>query len=79
MTAMDWRIVRAGGMIRRPGTGAPMLVDSPTVTGYINQGDLGDLVFQALQSNNSVHRTFSAVDRGRAHDVTGKPVVPAKL
>jgi len=78
-TAMAWTIIRAGGMTLRPGRGGPMLVESPHVVGYINRADLGDLLYQALNSARTIHRVLAAVDRGKAFDVRGEPVVPAEL
>jgi nucleoside-diphosphate-sugar epimerase len=78
-TAMAWTIVRSGGMTMRPGKGGPMLVESPFVVGYINRTDLGDVVYQALRSTKSVGRVFAAVDRGKAIDIHGDPLVPADL
>ena len=78
-TSMAWTIVRSGGMTMRPGKGGPILVESPSVVGYINRTDLGDVVYQALTSPRAVGRVFAAVDRGKAMDIHGDPVVPADL
>ena len=78
-TSMAWTIVRSGGMTIRPGKGGPMLVESPHVIGYINRTDLGDLVYQAVNSPKSVGRVFAAVDRARAIHINGEPLVPAEL
>ncbi len=79
VTAMDWTIVRSGGMTVRPGKGGPILVESPFVVGYINRTDLGDAVHQALASPKSVGRVFAAVDRGKAMNINGDPLEPAEL
>lgn len=78
-TGMAWTIVRSGGMTMRPGKGGPILVEDPNVVGYINRTDLGDVVYQALTSPKSVGRVFAAVDRARAMNLNGDPVVPADL
>ena len=78
-TPMAWTIVRSGGMTVRPGKGGPILVESPNVVGYINRTDLGDAVWQALASPNSVGRVFAAVDRAKAMNINGDPIVPADL
>jgi nucleoside-diphosphate-sugar epimerase len=78
-TPMAWTIVRSGGMTMRPGKGGPILVESPFVVGYINRTDLGDMVYQALTSQKAVGRVFAAVDRGKAMDIHGDPLVPAEL
>jgi nucleoside-diphosphate-sugar epimerase len=78
-TALDWTIVRAGGTTRRPGTGAAILTDSTTVTGYISLTDLGDMLYLALTSPRTVHRALAAVDSGKAFNLDGAPVVPAEL
>ena len=78
-TALDWTIVRAGGTLRRPGTGAAILTASTAVTGHITLTDLGDMLFLALTSPRAIHRTLAAVDRGQASNVDGSPVMPAQL
>jgi nucleoside-diphosphate-sugar epimerase len=78
-TPMAWTIVRSGGMTMRPGKGGPILVESPFVVGYINRTDLGDVVYQALTSPKAVGRVFAAVDRGKAMDIHGDPLIPADL
>lgn len=78
-TGMAWTIVRSGGMTMRPGKGGPILVEDPNVVGYINRTDLGDVVYQVLISPKSVGRVFAAVDRARAMNLNGDPVVPADL
>ena len=78
-TALDWTIVRPGGLVRRACRGTPVLVESSTVSGHINVYDLGDLVHQALRSEHTIRRTYAAVDDARAYDVQGKPVKPAQL
>jgi len=78
-TGMAWTIVRSGGMTMRPGKGGPIIVESPHVVGYINRTDLGDVVYQVLSSPKSVGRIFAAVDRARAMNLNGDPVVPADL
>ena len=78
-TPMAWTIVRSGGMTIRPGKGGPILVENPNVVGYINRTDLGDAVWQALASPGSVGRIFAAVDRAKAMNINGDPIVPADL
>ena len=78
-TELDWTIVRSGGMTIRPGKGGPILVESPHVVGYINRTDLGDLVFQVLHSDKTVRRVYSAVDRAKAMDIKGQPLVAVEL
>jgi len=79
-TAMDWTIVRPGGMIRRRSTGgAPILVDSPNVAGYLDPSDLGDILFQVLQSPRTIRRALTAVNADNAVDVKGEPLVVADL
>jgi hypothetical protein len=49
------------------------------VVGYINRTDLGDVVWQVLESPKSVRRVFAAVDGGKATHLKGEPLVPADL
>lgn len=78
-SALDWTIIRSGGMTMRPGRGGPILVESNHVVGYINRSDLGDLAFQVLASDQSTRRIFVAVDRGKAMHINGEPLVPVEL
>ncbi len=78
-TALDWTIVRAGGTTRWPGKGAGILTASTVVTGHISLTDLGDMLFLALASPRAIHGTFAAVDRSRASNIDGTPVLPAEL
>ena len=78
-TALDWTIVRPGGLVRRATRGKPVLIESNTVSGHINVYDLGDLVHQVLSSEDTVHRIYAAVDDARAYDVQGKPLIPVEL
>jgi nucleoside-diphosphate-sugar epimerase len=78
-TALDWTIIRPGGLVRRACRGTPVLVESSTVSGHINVYDLGDLVHQALCSEHTVRRIYAAVDDARAYDVQGKRIQPAEL
>ena len=78
-SGLEWTIIRPGGMVRRGPMAGAMLVDSPNVSGYIDLTDLGDLIFHALESDKTSRRVLTAVDRGKAYDVMGEPVVPAKL
>jgi uncharacterized protein YbjT (DUF2867 family) len=78
-TNMEWTIIRAGAMMRRPFKGGPILVESRHVTGYINPTDLGDALFQALQSPNTTGRILAAVDADKAIDIKGAPLVVAEL
>jgi nucleoside-diphosphate-sugar epimerase len=78
-TGMAWTIVRSGGMHGRPSRGSALLVESPWVVGYINRTDLGDLVWQVVESPVSVGRVFAAVDGSKAMNIKGDPLVPAEL
>lgn len=78
-TDMDWTIIRAGAMMRRPFKGGPILVESRHVTGYINPTDLGDALFKALQSPHTKGRILAAVDADKAIDTKGDPLVVAEL
>jgi nucleoside-diphosphate-sugar epimerase len=78
-TGMAWTIVRSGGMHGRPSRGTAVLVESPWVVGYINRTDLGDLVWQVVQSPGAVGRVFAAVDGSKAMNIKGDPLVPADL
>jgi hypothetical protein len=41
--------------------------------------DLGDAILEALDSPKAVHRVLTAVDSGRAFDISGEPLVRAEL
>jgi putative NADH-flavin reductase len=78
-TAMDWTIIRPGGPARDSGDSKPILVESPQVSGHISPWDLGDAIFQALESPRTVRRALTAVDAADAFDIGGKPLVAADL
>ena len=78
-TGLDWTIVRSGGTMRRAGSGEAILTDSTAVTGYINLGDLGDMLFVALESDKTIGKALAAVDPARAYNVNGRPLVPAEV
>lgn len=78
-TAMDWTILRSGGMTIRPGKAGPIAVESSQVVGYINRQDLGDVAWRVLKSPRSIGRIYAAVDRARAIHINGEPVVEADL
>jgi nucleoside-diphosphate-sugar epimerase len=78
-TDMDWTIIRPGGPARDDGDGEPILVESPSVTGHISPWDLGDAIFQALESPGTIRRALTAVNTGDAFDIKGKPLVAADL
>ncbi len=78
-TDLDWTIIRPGGMVRRATRGTPILVENPNVSGHINVVDLGDLIFQVLNSPSTIGRTLTAVDDARASDIRGEPLIPAEL
>ena len=76
---MDWTIIRPGGMMPRFSSGRPILVESPHVTGYISPSDLGDTIFEVLQSPRTTGRILAAVSADTAIDIKGKPLVAADL
>lgn len=80
-TNLDWTIVRAGGTVRarQALSGTALLTDSTVVTGYVSLTDLGELLFRALTSPRTAHRTLAAVDSARAHNVDGTPLVAAEI
>jgi nucleoside-diphosphate-sugar epimerase len=78
-SGLDWTIVRSGGTMRRAGSGEAILTDSTAVTGYINLGDLGDMLFVALESDKLIGKAVAAVDPARAHNVNGTPLIPAEV
>ncbi len=78
-TDMDWTIIRPGGPIRHAVDGDPILVESPSVTGHISPWDLGDAIFQALESPRTIRRALTAVDAVDAFDIGGEPLVAADL
>ena len=78
-TDLDWTIVRAGGIFRRNYTGGGILLESQTVSGYINAEELGDVILQALLSSTTRHKILAAVDADEAHEAEGVPVVAAEI
>ena len=78
-TALDWTIIRAGGVFRRNFKGGGILLESRTVSGHINPEELGDVILQALLSRKTSHRILAALDADEAHEIDGTPVVAAEI
>lgn len=78
-TALDWTIIRAGGLVRRPPTGTALLTASSMAAGHITLADLGEMLFLALDSPRTIRCTLAAVDRRQAGNIDGSPLLPAEL
>lgn len=61
--ALDWTIVRPGGLTDGEPTGQGALYDDPRVHGRIARADLATLLLGALATPASIGRVLSAVDR----------------
>ncbi|MCD0419414.1 NAD(P)H-binding protein [Rubrivivax sp. JA1024] len=72
-TALDWTIVRPGGLTDGEPTGQGALYDDPRVHGRIARVDLATLLLDALATPASIGRVLSAVDR------TTLPAEPADI
>ncbi|MGX7741766.1 NAD(P)H-binding protein [Rhodopseudomonas parapalustris] len=62
-SALDWTIVRPGGLTEGEPTGQGALYDDPRVHGRIARADLATLLLDALATPASIGRVLSAVDR----------------
>lgn len=71
--ALDWTIVRPGGLTDGEPTGQGALYDDPRVHGRIARADLATLLLDALATPASIGRVLSAVDR------TTLPAEPADI
>uniref|UniRef100_E6VC39 dTDP-4-dehydrorhamnose reductase n=1 Tax=Rhodopseudomonas palustris (strain DX-1) TaxID=652103 RepID=E6VC39_RHOPX len=72
-SALDWTIVRPGGLTEGEPTGQGALYDDPRVHGRIARADLATLLLDALATPASIGRVLSAVDR------TTLPAEPAGI
>jgi len=62
-TNMNWTIIRPGGLKSEPMTGKAILTEEASrAIGSIHREDVADLVVQALVSNKTERKIFSAVD-----------------
>jgi len=62
-TNMNWTIIRPGGLKSEPMTGKAILTEEATrAIGSIHREDVADLVVQALVSNKTERKIFSAID-----------------
>ncbi|MFL9499659.1 NAD(P)H-binding protein [Rhodopseudomonas palustris] len=71
--ALDWTIVRPGGLTDGEPTGQGALYDDPRVHGRIARADLATLLLDALATPASIGRVLAAVDR------TTLPAEPADI
>ncbi|MEM1369727.1 MAG: SDR family oxidoreductase [Cyanobacteria bacterium P01_H01_bin.15] len=71
---LPFTIVRPGGLLSEPATGAGLLVADKRVAGSITRIDVADLVIQCLASSNTKNQVLSAVDRERIR--SEHPIVP---
>lgn len=72
-SALDWTIVRPGGLTEGEPTGQGALYDDPRVHGRIARADLATLLLDAVATPATVGRVLSAVDR------TTLPAEPADI
>lgn len=59
---LDYTIIRPGALRSRPATGNGYLSESREAEGIINRSDLGGLIVEALDDNDSIGKVLAAVD-----------------
>jgi uncharacterized protein YbjT (DUF2867 family) len=70
-------IIRPGGLRSEPATGRGILSSDPEMHGFINRGDVAELVARALYDPETKGRAFAAVDAETARTIN--PVAPFSL
>ncbi|MCC7046614.1 MAG: NAD(P)H-binding protein [Alphaproteobacteria bacterium] len=70
-------IVRPGGLRSAPATGRGVLIADPEAHGFVNRGDVAELVARALRDSGTTGRAFAAVDAEMAR--TTNAVAPFPL
>lgn len=68
-SALDWTIIRPGGLVSEPATGNGILVEDAEMHGFINRADVADLAYDVLRDPSTTCRAFAAVDSNRANSV----------
>lgn len=76
-TALDWTILRPGGLLSEPATGNGLLSRNPRIHGFIHRADVALLAFRALRDPATSRQAFAAVDANRMSCET--PVDPFPL
>jgi nucleoside-diphosphate-sugar epimerase len=76
-TALDWTILRPGGLVSEPSTGNGLLTQNPRVHGFIHRADVAQLAFRVLRDPATSRHAFAVVDRNRMSCDT--PVEPFSL
>jgi hypothetical protein len=67
-------IIRPGGLRSAPPTGRGILTQDPQMHGFINRGDVVELVARALDDRATSGHTFAAVDADAAQTINA--IVP---
>jgi uncharacterized protein YbjT (DUF2867 family) len=62
-SGLTYTIIRPGGLKSELATGNALLTEDPTVSGIIHRADVANLVCQALDSEKTNNKVFSAIDR----------------
>jgi uncharacterized protein YbjT (DUF2867 family) len=61
-SGLTYTIIRPGGLKSELATGNALLTEDPTVSGIIHRADVANLVCQALDSEKTNNKVFSAID-----------------
>lgn len=64
-SGLNYMIIRPGGLLSDQTSGNGMLSDAPDAFGYIDRGDLADLIMACLDSTLCDGKTLAAIDSQR--------------
>jgi uncharacterized protein YbjT (DUF2867 family) len=64
-SGLDYTIIRPGGLLDKPASGKAVLSEDPETFSWISRADLGRLVVDALDDQQTIRRTYSAFDETR--------------
>lgn len=72
-SGLPFTIIRPGGLTNDPSTGDGALYESPAVHGRIGRQDLAIKMWKCFQTDKTLGKTFSAVDRRHLRAPDGTP------
>lgn len=64
-SGLEYTIIRPGGLLDKPASGKAVLSEDPETFSWIARADLGQLVVDALDDQQTIGRTYSAFDATR--------------
>jgi uncharacterized protein YbjT (DUF2867 family) len=76
-SSLAWTIIRPGGLRAPEPTGHGILVEDPMVTGLLHRDDLAALTYAVLDSEKTIRKTYTAVDRHQSQHANDGEILAA--